>query len=55
MQTDNFSKIVKIIKKLLVVSKFAKSLQNTSKLEAINMAGMSEDDKKFLEQVVLSL
>ena len=49
MQTDSFSKVVKIIRKLLVVSKFAKSLQNTSKAEAITMAGMSEDDKRFLE------
>ena len=49
MQTDSFSKVVKIIRKLLVVSKFAKSLQNTSKTEAIAMAGMSDDDKRFLE------
>jgi hypothetical protein len=50
-----FTKTVKVVRKLLVVSKFVKSLQNTSQTDAVNMTGMSADDKSFLEQVVLSL
>lgn len=55
MQTDLFPKCVKVIKKLLTVSKFAKSLQHQKREEAIAMQGMSDADKSFLEQVVLTL
>lgn len=50
-----FAKSVKIIKKLLNVSKFAKSLQHNKLEDCIQMKGMSDEDKSFLEQVVLTL
>jgi hypothetical protein len=45
MQTELFSKSVKIVKKLLTVSKYAKSLQHAARDDAINMVGMTQDDK----------
>ena len=50
-----FAKSVKIVKKLLNVSKFAKSIQHHKLEDSIKMTGMSDDDKSFLEQVVLTL
>ena len=55
MQTESFSKTVKIVKKLLVVSKFAKSLHHNSFLDTLNMKNMTDNDKNFLQQVVISL
>lgn len=48
MQTDLFPKCVKIVKKLLTVSKFAKSLANQSRNDAIQLVGMTDDDKQFI-------
>jgi hypothetical protein len=49
MQTESFCKTVKIIKKLLVVSKFAKSLHHNSFDDTVNMKGMTDNDKNFLQ------
>ena len=40
MQTDLFPKCVKVVKKLLTVSKFVKSLQHQAREDAVNMVGM---------------
>jgi len=40
MQTDMFPKCVKVVKKLLTVSKFVKSLQHQAREDAVNMVGM---------------
>lgn len=55
LQTDLFGKCVKVLKKLLTVSKHAKSLQHTNRDDAINMVGMSGDDRSFLQQIIVCL
>jgi hypothetical protein len=49
MQTDMFPKCVKVVRKLLTVSKFAKSLQHSTREDSVNMKGMTDQDKKFIE------
>jgi hypothetical protein len=44
-----FPKCVKVVRKLLTVSKFAKSLQHSTREDSVNMKGMTDEDKKFIE------
>jgi hypothetical protein len=55
MLTPMFPKCVKVIRKLLTVSKFAKSLQHQARDDAVNMKGMTDQDKQFLQQVIVTL
>ena len=52
MQTDLFSKCVKILRTLLTVSKFAKSIQYKNLNEALKMEYMTSDDQQFIMKMV---
>lgn len=55
MNTELFGKCVKVIRTLLTVSKYAKSVQHTNFKDALQMTGMTNHDQQFIKKMVDTL